>query len=185
MTYITILAIALGLALDAFSVSIAAGAVYKKMHVKHVFRMASSFGFFQMFMPILGWLGASVLREHIHPFDHWAAFIILSIIGFKMIYEAFKLEQTDKQNMEMTLFTLMMLSVATSIDALAVGITLSLLNVEIIRTVMTIGFVTFILSLAGVYIGKKFGHFFEKKIEIAGGVMLILIGIKILLSHTP
>lgn len=169
--------------MDAFSVSVATGAVYKKIHITHIFRLAFFFGAFQMFMPILGWGSGLALRDYIDAFDHWIAFIILLIIGAKMIYEAFSLEEADKKNLEMTLLTLFTLSVATSIDALAVGVTLSFLNVAIVKPATVIGIVTFIMSLAGVYIGKKCGHIFEKKIEIVGGIILIAIGIKILLCH--
>lgn len=182
MSFITIFAIAVGLAMDAFSVSVASGAVYKKMHIKHIFRMAFLFGFFQMFMPILGWLGASAFKEQIQSCDHWIAFGILAAVGGKMIYEAFGLEDSDKKGLEMTINTLLMLSLATSIDALAVGVTLSLLEINIIETSAIIGLVTFLLSLLGVKIGMKFGHIFEKKIEIVGGILLILIGLKILIS---
>ena len=183
MNLIAILGLAVGLAMDAFSVSVATGAVYKKIHITHIFRLAFFFGFFQMFMPVLGWLGGSALKDYIQAFDHWIAFIILVIIGGKMVYEAFSLEETDKKDLEMTIIMLLTLSVATSIDALAVGVTLSLLDVQIMKTSGIIGIVTFVLSLAGVYIGKKFGHIFEKKIEIAGGLILIGIGAKILLGH--
>ncbi len=183
MNLIAILGLALGLAMDAFSVSVATGAVYKKIHVTHIFRLAFFFGIFQMFMPVLGWLGGLTLRDYIHGIDHWIAFVILSIIGLKMVYEAFSLEEADKKDLEMSIIMLLTLSVATSIDALAVGITLSLLDVQIIKTSSIIGIVTFILSIAGVYIGKKFGHIFEKKIEIIGGLLLIGIGVKILLGH--
>ncbi len=183
MNFIAILGLAVGLAMDAFSVAVATGAVYKKIHITHIFRLAFFFGFFQMFMPVLGWLGGAALRDYIQAFDHWIAFIILVIIGAKMIYEAFSLEETDKKDLEMTIIMLLTLSVATSIDALAVGVTLSLLDVQIMKTSSIIGIVTFALSLAGVYIGKKFGHIFEKKIEIAGGLILIGIGVKILLAH--
>ena len=167
--------------MDAFSVSVASGAVYKKMHIKHIFRMAFFFGFFQMLMPVVGSLCAATLKGKFEAVNHWVAFGILVFVGGKMIYESFILEDSDKNDLEMTIYTLLMLSVATSIDALAVGITLSLLHVHIIETVLIIGLVTFILSLVGVKIGMKFGHIFEKKIEIAGGILLILIGLKILL----
>jgi manganese efflux pump family protein len=183
MNLITILGIAVGLAMDAFSVSVATGAVYKKIHIKHIFRMAFFFGFFQMFMPVLGWLGASTFKGYIQACDHWIAFGILTAVGMKMIYEAASLENSDKKDLEMTIYTLLMLSVATSIDALAVGVTLSLLDSNnIFETVAIIGIVTFLLSLAGVKIGIRFGHIFEKKIEIAGGILLIIIGLKILLA---
>jgi manganese efflux pump family protein len=181
MGFLTILGIAVGLAMDAFSVSVATGAVYKKMHVKHIFRMAFFFGLFQMFMPVLGWFCAKAFKEGFEAANHWIAFAILVFVGAKMIYESFSLEDSDKKDLEMTVYTLLMLSVATSLDALAVGVTLSLLNVNIVETVVVIGVVTFLLSLLGVKIGIKFGHIFEKKIEIAGGILLILIGFKILL----
>jgi len=183
MDLLTILVIAVGLSMDAFAVSVASGAVYKKLEIRHAILMAVSFGAFQAIMPIAGWLAGLCFRRFIQDFDHWVAFAMLAIIGCKMIYEAFAIKKTDKKLQSMSFLVLLTLSVATSIDALAVGITLSLLNGAIVTTVIIIGLVTFGFSYAGVHIGKKFGHFFESKIEIIGGLVLIGIGTKILIEH--
>ena len=183
MEFISIIIIAFGLAMDAFAVSIASGAAYKQLHVKHAFRMAAFFGAFQAFMPLIGALTGLSFKTYIIHIDHWVAFGILSGIGIKMIYESFKISEVEKDFHPSNILVLLTLSVATSIDALAVGITLSLVAVNIIIAVIIIGVVTFILSYAGVYIGKKFGHFFENKIEAIGGLFLIALGIKILLQH--
>lgn len=184
MEFFSIIMIGFGLAMDAFSVSVASGAVYKRFNIAHAFRMAFFFGAFQAIMPILGWLAGSTVSGYIEAVDHWIAFIILLVIGGKMIFEAFKLENAENRSPEMSLTTLLTLSIATSIDALAVGITLSLLTKHVFIAVSIIGIITFILCYAGVYIGKHFGHIFEKHIEVAGGIILILIGLKILLAHT-
>jgi putative Mn2+ efflux pump MntP len=181
---LTIIVIAVGLAMDAFAVSIVSGATYRQLHIKHALRIALFFGGFQAFMPLIGSLAGLTLKEHIVDYDHWIAFGLLTIVGGKMIYEAFKIEQAEKKFDPTSLITLLALSVATSIDALAVGITLSLITTSIIEAVIIIGAVTFALSYLGVAIGKRFGHFFESKIEIFGGVILIAIGVKILVEHT-
>ena len=183
MTYLTVLAIALGLAMDAFSVAIAAGAVYRQMQISHVFRLAFCFGFFQMFMPVIGWFCASSVKACVAPFCHWVVYLTLLLIGGKMIYDAIKLEPEQKRTLELTFLTLIALSVATSLDALAMGVPLSLLNMQLLHTAGTIGLTTLLLSLVGVYLGKKFGHLFEKRVEILGGVVIILIGFKVLFNH--
>ena len=183
MNLATTLVLALALAMDAFSVSIASGAVYKRFNVAHAFRIAFFFGFFQAFMPIVGWLCGLTFKHLIESVDHWIAFGLLGVVGLKMIYEAFKLEESDKKTAEMTIGLLLTLSIATSIDALAVGLTLSLITNHIFITVVMIGLVTFILSYLGVFIGKHFGHIFENKIEMIGGLILILLGFKILVQH--
>lgn len=181
---LTIIVIAVGLAMDAFAVSIVSGATYRQLHVKHALRIALFFGGFQAVMPLIGSLAGLTLKEHIVDYDHWIAFGLLTAVGGKMIYESFKIEKAEKKFDPTSLITLLALSVATSIDALAVGITLSLIATSIIEAVIIIGVVTFVLSYLGVAIGKRFGHFFESKIEIFGGIILIGIGIKILLEHT-
>ena len=181
---LTIIVVAVGLAMDAFAVSIVSGATYRQLHVKHALRIALFFGGFQAVMPLIGSLAGLSLKEHIVDYDHWIAFGLLTAVGGKMIYEAFKIEQAEKRFDPTSLITLLALSVATSIDALAVGITLSLIATSIIEAVIVIGAVTFMLSYLGVAIGKRFGHFFESKIEILGGIILIAIGVKILLEHT-
>ena len=183
MNFITILIIAVAISMDAFSVSIATGAAYKKTHNLIALKMAFFFGFFQALMPIIGWFAGLSFRNYIESFDHWIAFALLAAVAGKMIYEAIFTKQEQKKNKEMTLTLLLILSIATSIDALAVGITFSLIAESITKAVIIIGLVTFAFSYAGVFIGEKLGHFFENKIEIAAGVMLLAIGIKILIEH--
>ena len=179
----TIIVIALGLAMDAFAVSIVTGSVYRELHIRHVLRMALFFGGFQAIMPIVGFLAGLSLKGYIASWDHWIAFGLLSLVGGKMILEAFKISSAEKKQDPSSLLVLLALSVATSIDALAVGVTLSLLTASIALAVTIIGLVTFGLSYAGVAIGKRFGHFFESRIEVLGGLILIAIGTKILIQH--
>ena len=184
MSFLTILAIAVGLAMDAFAVSIASGSAYRQLKVRHALRIALFFGGFQALMPLIGALAGLSIKTYITEYDHWIAFVILSAIGVKMIYESFKITQAEKSNNPTDLLVLLALSVATSIDALAIGVTLSLVAASIIKAVLVIGLVTFALSYVGVMIGKKFGHIFESKIEAVGGLVLIILGVKILLEHT-
>jgi putative Mn2+ efflux pump MntP len=179
----TIIVVAVGLAMDAFVVSIVSGGAYKQLHVRHALRLAIFFGFFQAFMPIIGYLAGLSVRDYIQNYDHWVAFGILSAVGGKMIYESLKIESVERNMDPSNIFVLLALSVATSIDALAIGITLSLITNSIITAVVIIGLVTFILSYLGIVIGKKFGHFFENKIEALGGIILIGLGLKILYEH--
>lgn len=169
--------------MDAFAVSIVSGATYKRLHVRHALRMAGFFGGFQALMPLIGYLAGITVRGHVEAWDHWIAFALLAGVGGKMIYESFKIEEAEKRRDPANIIVLLMLSVATSIDALAVGITLSMITDEVVAAAAIIGAITFGLSLGGVYVGKRFGHFFENKIEIAGGVILIGIGVKILVEH--
>ena len=184
MDSLTIIVIAVGLAMDAFVVSIVSGSAYKQLHVRHTLRMALFFGAFQAFMPLIGSLAGLTLRDYITDYDHWIAFGLLAAVGGKMIYESFKIKSVEENPDPSNIFVLLVLSVATSIDALAVGITLSLIASSIIAAAMIIGLITFALSYLGVYIGKRFGHFFESKMEVLGGVILIGIGIKILIEHS-
>ena len=179
----TILVIALALAMDAFAVAIASGITIKHLRVHHALTIATSFGLFQAFMPLIGWLGGLKMKDSLAQVDHWVAFGLLAFIGCKMIYESFKIDSVEERTNPLDIYVLFVLSVATSIDALATGISFAVLDVSIVAPVLIIGGVTFVLSFLGVWIGEKFGHFFEKKIELAGGVLLIGIGIKILVSH--
>jgi putative Mn2+ efflux pump MntP len=183
MELITIIVIAVGLALDAFVVSIVSGGTYRQLHVKHALRMAVFFGAFQAFMPLIGSLAGLSFRDYITDYDHWIAFALLAAVGVKMIYESFKIKSVEENPDPSNVFVLLVLSVATSIDALAVGITLSIITSSIIAAAAIIGLITFALSYAGVLIGKKFGHFFENRIEAFGGLVLIGIGVKILCEH--
>ncbi|MHC4737530.1 MAG: manganese efflux pump MntP [Planctomycetota bacterium] len=183
MGLITIIIIAVGLAMDAFAVSIVSGIAYKRLEVKHALRIAVFFGGFQAFMPLIGYLAALSVKEYITGYDHWVAFGLLSAVGGKMIYESFKIKKTGENFDPGNIFVLLVLSVATSIDALAVGVTLSFITSSVIIAVAIIGLVTFVLSYIGVFIGGRFGHFFENKIEALGGLILIGLGVKILLEH--
>jgi putative Mn2+ efflux pump MntP len=183
MDSLTIIIIAVGLAMDAFVVSIVSGSAYKQLRVRHALRMAIFFGAFQAFMPLIGSLAGLTLREHIAHYDHWIAFGLLAAVGGKMIYESLKIKSIEENPDPSNILVLLVLSVATSIDALAVGVTLSLIAGSIIVAAILIGLITFVLSYIGVYIGKRFGHLFESKIEALGGVILIGIGIKILIEH--
>ncbi len=185
MDLITIIVIAVGLAMDAFAVSIVSGSVYQQLHVKHALRMAVFFGGFQAFMPLIGSLVGMSVKDYIADYDHWVAFGLLAAVGGKMIYESFKIKSAEKNLDPSNVLVLLVLALATSIDALAIGITLSLIVSSIAIAVIIIGLVTFVLSYLGVCIGKKFGHFFENKIEALGGIILIGLGIKILFEHLP
>jgi len=184
MQIITVHFIGAGLAMDAFAVSTINGAVFKELQIRYALRMAFFFGAFQAVMPLLGYAAGMTFIQYIQPFDHWIAFALLTGIGGKMIFEGFKIEGTEKKlNDPTNLLIVLVLSIATSIDALAVGFTLTLVTDYIFRAVATIGVITFVISYIGYELGKRFGHFFENKIEIIGGLILIGIGCKILFSH--
>lgn len=176
--------IGVGLAMDAFAVSIISGAVFKELHIRYALRMAFFFGAFQGLMPFLGYAVGNTFAASIIAIDHWIAFVLLAGIGGKMIYEGFKIRDMEKNPIApANLVALLVLSIATSIDALAVGFTLTLVTQYIFRAVATIGVITFVISYIGYELGKRFGHFFENKIEILGGIILIGIGFKILITH--
>lgn len=176
--------IGVGLSMDAFAVALCKGLNMKKINYVHTIIIALFFGGFQAFMPLLGWLLGKQFEEYIVSVDHWIAFGLLLYIGGKMVYEAIKGEEEEEEISEkLDLKELTIMAVATSIDALAVGITLAFLKVNILGAISIIGVTTFILSIIGVMIGNRFGMRFKSKAEIAGGVILILIGTKILLEH--
>ncbi|MDI6724321.1 MAG: manganese efflux pump MntP family protein [Methanobacterium sp.] len=181
MDFISISLLAVGLAMDAFSVSITRGLTLK-CNIKHALLIAVFFGGFQALMPVAGWISGLQLQSIISTLAPWVAFILLLAIGIKMIYESMDAEEDDVCSI-FSLRELLILSIATSIDAFAVGVTFAFLNTSILQPILIIGIVTFILSFIGVYIGKNIGHFFENKIEIFGGLILILIGFKILLEN--
>ncbi len=187
MNILNILLIALGLSMDAFAVSVTNGIIIERIKIRHAFMISMSFGIFQAVMPVIGWAGGLAFRKYIESFDHWIAFILLLYIGAKMIFESFKSDEDEKkvcaEKSCLNPRVLVLMSIATSIDALAVGITFSILNVAIVMPVVIIGTITFIVCFIGVFIGKSVGHFFEKKIEIFGGAILIIIGLKILVEH--
>ncbi len=173
----------IGLAADAFAVSVTSGIAIERMKLHHAMLIAGFFGFFQALMPLIGWAVGGFARDYVSSFDHWIAFVLLSFVGGKMLYESLKNDDDKEPVNPLDIYVLFMLAIATSIDALAVGVTLSFVNVSIIEPVLIIGLITFVLSFAGTYIGKICGHLFEKKLEIAGALILIGIGIKILVEH--
>ncbi len=182
MTFFNILLIAVALSLDAAAVSAANGAHHHRMPLTTALKISLFFGLFQFIMPLIGWWVGFGLEKIISQFDHWIAFSLLSILGIKMILESLKSvnEKTiDIHNIKV----LFLLSIATSIDALVVGMTFALLPVNIWLAVIIIGLTTFVLSFLSIYIGKKCGEQWGRKAEIIGGLILVLIGIKILLSH--
>jgi putative Mn2+ efflux pump MntP len=183
MSSFQIILLALGLAMDAFAVSVASGIAIKNLHIGHALRIATAFGLFQAVMPLIGWLAGLALQQWMRGLDHWIAFSLLTVIGFKMIYEATRIEEAESPANPLNLYVLLVLAIATSIDALAVGVTFAMIQVAILAPVAIIGGITFALCLGGVYIGGAFGHFFEKKIEILGGLVLIGLGIRILVQH--
>jgi putative Mn2+ efflux pump MntP len=183
MELLTITVIAIGLAMDAFAVSIVSGSAYRQLKIEHALRMALFFGGFQAFMPLIGALAGLTVREYIADYDHWVAFALLIGVGGKMLYESFKIKPARQDFQPFNIAILLVLSIATSIDALAIGLTLSFLRLSIIRAAAVIGLVTFALSYLGVFIGKGFGHFFESKIEALGGLVLVGLGAKILIGH--
>jgi manganese efflux pump family protein len=186
MDYISILLLSVGLAMDAFAVSVCKGLCMKKINYSHALVIALFFGGFQALMPLIGWFLGMRFEKYITTFDHWIAFILLAFIGGKMIYEALtnKEEQNVTCSNRLNIKELFVLSIATSIDALAVGITLAFLpNTNIWFSIATIGVVTFILSVAGVFIGNKFGSKYKSFAELLGGIILVAIGCKILIEH--
>ena len=174
--------IAVGLSMDAFAVAVCKGLAMPKMSWKNAGIVGLYFGIFQGLMPFLGYLLGSKFSKTIESYDHWIAFVLLALIGGNMIKEAFESgEETADPSLDIKTMTLM--AVATSIDALAMGVTFAFLQVQIIPAVSFIGSITFLLSAAGVKIGNVFGGRYQKKAEFTGGLILILMGLKILLEH--
>lgn len=182
-----ILLIAVGLALDATAVSAARGFALKKILPKHVLLVAIFFGGFQALMPFAGYLLGSGVGPIVQAFDHWIAFVVLGAIGGKMLWEARKAKADDEPVSDSQLFAIpvmVTLAVATSIDAFAVGFTLPLLGAPLLLSLLTIGLVTAALSAAGLFVGHRFGTSFGRRLDMAGGAVLILLGVKILVEHT-
>ena len=183
MDFLSLLFIALALAMDAFAVALAAGAVLYPVSRRQLFRLGFHFGLFQGLMPILGWLAGRSVQTLISAYDHWIAFGLLAYVGGKMIHEAFA-DDDDSPGTDPTKgLTMVMLSIATSIDALAVGLSLAVVGITIWTPAVVIGITASILTVAGMLLGGKVGPIWGKRVEIIGGVVLIGIGVKILLEH--
>ncbi len=184
MNLLTLLGIAFGLAMDAFAVAIAVGARHKRLQFRPVFRLSFHFGLFQFLMPIIGWLLGSGLEKYLKDYDHWVAFGLLAIIGGKMIKESFEPEAVDTPRTDLTRkLSLIMLSIATSIDALAVGLTFALLDYRIWSSSAVIGVVACGMTIIGMFLGRRLGDRFGKRMELVGGLVLLAIGANILFSH--
>lgn len=183
MNFVEILITAVALAMDAFAVAVTRGLDMKKFKTGTAFAIAISFALFQALMPLAGYFLGARFEKYIVRIDHWLAFFILGFLGVKMLIDGIRNDEENKPLDSLNPKTLLILSVATSIDALAVGITFAFLNVNLIGAVSIIGFVTLVLSFAGVAIGYKLGGKLRNKAEILGGVILIVIGLKILLEH--
>ena len=186
MGFVELFLIGVGLSMDAFAVSICKGLGMSRLNMRQAVVISLFFGGFQALMPLVGWALGSQLADLITPIDHWIAFALLAFVGGKMLWDAFHEddgEDGEAKDAKLDLKELLMLAIATSIDALAVGITFAFLQVAIVPSVIIIGVTTFVLSFVGVAVGHFFGARFEKPATIAGGVVLILIGAKILLEH--
>lgn len=186
MSLLELFIIAVGLSMDAFAVSLCKGLASPKTDVKQSVIAGLYFGGFQALMPLLGYLLGAQFSGYIEQYDHWIAFILLGIIGGKMIKEALSKDDAAEKPEEGNPFgvkAMLPLAIATSIDALAMGVSFAILNVQIVPAVCFIGVTTFLFSAAGVQLGNAFGLHFKSKAEICGGVVLILMGLKILLDH--
>lgn len=175
--------ISIGLAMDAFAVSIGKGLSLRRIKFGHVMSVGLWFGGFQALMPLIGYFLGSAFAAIVSDFDHWVAFFLLGIIGFNMIRDSFSKEE-DKHDDNFSFKVMFMLAVATSIDALAVGVSFAFLCVNIIEAVLVIGIITFVFSAMGLKIGNVFGMRYKSKAEFTGGLVLVLMGIKILVEHT-
>ena len=187
MGFVELLLVGVGLSMDAFAVSVCKGLCMKRLNMRQALVIALFFGGFQALMPLIGWALGTQFEQFITPVDHWVAFGLLLIIGAKMLWDSFHGDDDELLSCavdgRLDLRELTMMAVATSIDALAVGITFAFLRVDIVASVVVIGVTTFALSLVGVAVGHRFGARYEKPATVVGGVVLILIGLKILLEH--
>lgn len=187
MGFVELFLIGVGLSMDAFAVSICKGLGMRRLNMRQALVIGLFFGGFQALMPLIGWALGTQLADFITPIDHWIAFILLALIGGKMLLDAFsggdEEDAGEPKDTRLDLKELLMLAIATSIDALAVGVTFAFLGVNIVVAIAVIGVTTFVLSVVGVAVGHAFGARYEKGATIAGGIVLILIGCKILLEH--
>ena len=180
---LSIVLIAIGLSMDSFAVSLSNGMSIKELSIQKMLLIAFSLAFFQAVMPLLGWLSGIGIEDYIKEIDHWIAFVLLSFIGGKMVYEGFFAKDQQSKKTTFKTKTLILQSIATSIDAFAVGISFAFLDVNIIKPVVIIGLVTFLFSITGLVLGKTIGKRLGHKAEIFGGLVLIGIGTKILIEH--
>lgn len=183
MGIVELFLIGVGLSMDAFAVAIGKGLSVTKVSPRQALVTGAWFGLFQALMPLMGFLLGVSFSEEVESVDHWIAFVLLGAIGFNMIHDSFSREE-DKSDNNFSARAMLPLAVATSIDALAVGVSFAFIKVDILPAVSIIGIITLTLSFAGVYIGSIFGNRYKSKAEFMGGALLILMGIKILIEHT-
>jgi manganese efflux pump family protein len=184
MNTLTLIGIAIGLGMDAFAVAVATGAMNTKLTARRLFRLSWHFGLFQFLMPIIGWLIGRRIAHLVGQYDHWLAFGLLAFIGGKMVVESFHHEKTRESAADPTKgWTLVVLSVATSIDALAVGLSLAFLNVNVVTASVVIGVFAFAMTAVGMLCGRWLGVRFGRRMELVGGLILIAIGVNILIQH--
>lgn len=193
--FITVFGIAVGLSMDAFAVSITQGACLEIRSLRYPYTIGITFGAFQAVMPLIGWLAGSSFRSKIQGIDHWIALVLLAVIGIKMFIDGFidfrrkrkarsvGMACADSCGSELRFHDLMMMGIATSIDALAVGITFGMLHINIWLSILIIGITTFLFSTTGVFLGKRTGPLLGDKMEMTGGIVLIALGIKIMVEH--
>ena len=182
MNLIEIIVIGIGLAMDAFAVSVCKGLSMKKIDWKKAIIIALYFGIFQAIMPVIGYLLGTAFSGFVESVDHWIAFVLLAVIGGNMIKESTD-DEIEKRTDNVDVKTMTLLALATSIDALTVGVTFAFFKTNLLLAIFIIGIITFVLSIIGVIVGNKFGDKFQNKAELAGGIILIIIGLKILLEH--
>ena len=183
MDLLSLLLLAVGLSMDAFAISVCKGLAVGKVKAKHMCIVGAWFGGFQALMPTVGYLLGTRFEKSITAVDHWIAFVLLLLIGANMIREALSKDEEEEADASLSFKTMFLMAVATSIDALAVGITFAFLQVNIVPAVLTIGATTFLISAIGVKVGSVFGLRYKKRAELAGGAILCLLGVKILLEH--
>ena len=183
MNFFEILLIAISMAMDAFAVCLGAGTQERTSGPRPVFRLAFHFGLFQFLMPVIGWFAGTTIVRYISAYDHWVAFGLLAFVGIRMIHSSFESDGGEQKNDPTRGWTLVLLAFATSIDALAVGFSMGLVGVRIWYPAVVIGVVTGLISWLGIFLGNRLGQKFGKRMEIIGGIVLLLIGVRILLSH--
>jgi putative Mn2+ efflux pump MntP len=183
MSLLEITLIALGLSMDAFAVSITLGLSVQKPSFRQFLIPGLYFGFFQAIMPLIGYFAGIQFAQKIQNYDHWIAFVLLGLIGGKMIMDSFSKVEEKANDNPFKITTMLLLAVATSIDALAVGVTFAFFEINIYKAIIIIGLITFCMAIAGVKIGNIFGAKFKSKAELLGGVVLVILGVKMLVEH--
>ena len=184
MGWLGLLALAVALAMDAFAVAIVTGLTLKPLTRRHIFRLAFSFGLFQAVMPLIGWAAGTAVHKYIAAFDHWVAFALLAFVGGRMVWGALRGEEDGKASSDPTRgWELLLLSVATSIDALAVGLSLAMIESPIVIPAVVIGLVAAAFTASGMVLGRRLGSIWGKRVEVFGGLVLIGIGVKLVLEH--